>query len=312
MGILKFLLVAAGLAIAAVAGVYVVSPPHFLRGAVAAERWVSGLQHKTVEIPGFRIEYLDSEGSGAPLLLIHGFGGDKDNWTRIARHLRPHYRIIALDLPGYGDSHSPMDTAYGIVAQTQRVYAFVQALGLTRIHIGGNSMGGNIAAHYAIAYPNTVGSLWLVANSGVASAPLSELRQRIADSGENGLISATPEQYRSMLKIVMSKPPPLPDPLIEVMAAIATAARPLRERQFADLVAEGAALEPIIAGLPIPTHIVWGAEDRVLHVGAVDILMGLLPQASKTVMPGIGHVPMIEAPHAVAEDYIAFRASLNP
>ena len=312
MGILKVLLLATGLAVAAIAGVYVVSPPSFLRGAIAAERWVSGLKLKEAQIPGFRITYLDSEGAGEPLLLIHGFGGDKDNWTRIARHLRQHYRVIALDLPGYGDSDSPMDAAYGIGAQTERVHAFVQAVGLTRIHIGGNSMGGNIAAHYAIAHPNAVGSLWLVANSGVASAPVSELRRRIADTGENALVVGTPEQFRDMLKMVMSKPPPLPEPVVEVMAAKAIAARPLRERQFADLTAENAALEPIIVGLPIPTHVLWGEQDRLLHVGAVNILMGLLPQASKTVMPGIGHVPMIEAPRAVAEDYLAFRTGLKP
>lgn len=312
MRIIKVLLLAVLLAVLGIGLLYVAAPAGFVQLAVAVERWVGRLHHREIDISGFHLHYLDSDGPGETLLLVHGFGGDKDNWTRIARHLSGRYRVVAPDLPGYGESDSPMDARYGIADEVERLHAFVGALGLTRIHLGGNSMGGNIAAVYAARYPNEVGSLWLIANSGLSTAPVSELRKSIAETGQNRLIPSTPEQFREMLGFVMSRPPPVPDPVIDVLAARAIKAHDLRQKQFEDLMTEASALEPLIAGLPIPTHILWGEQDRALHVGGADVLLALLPQASKTVMPGIGHVPMLEAPEAAALDYIAFRQTLMP
>lgn len=307
MRILKVFLLALVLGLVVVAGTYVLSPETFVRQAIATERWASGLTRHETQIPGFRVAYLDSGGAGAPLVLVHGFGADKDNWTRVARYLRPQYRIIALDLPGFGDSDSPADQPYTIAAQVDRLHAFVRAIGLTAVHLGGSSMGGNIVATYAAKYPNEVASLWLVANSGVNRAPPSELRQRIADTGKNALVPGTAEEYRDMLHWVMERPPYLPGAVLEVMAARAVAVQPLRTQQFAELIREASTLEERISGLPIPTHVLWGEKDRALSVRAVDVLMGLLPQSSRTIMPDIGHLPMIEAPEESALDYLAFR-----
>lgn len=308
MKMLKVLLLAAALAVLASGLAYWLAPTQFLSGAVRVERALSGLQRHEVDIPGFRIAYLDSGGSGTPLILVHGFGGDKDNWVRVARPLRTSFRVIALDLPGYGESDAPRDGTYTIGAQVEHLQAFMRALGLSHAHLGGNSMGGNIVAHYAARWPNQVGSLWLVASAGVGSAPVSELRRRIAETGQNGLIAKTPEQFRELLDWVMAQPPPLPPRVLDVLAQRAVAAHALRERQFAQLVQEGATLESTLAGLPVPVHILWGDRDRVLDVGAVPILRALLPQSSATVLPGIGHLPMLEAPEPAAQDYLAFRA----
>lgn len=307
MRVIKVLLLSALLAVLGGSALYLISPPQFVQLAVKLERWAAGLEHKQLEIPGFQLHYLDSGGTGAPLLLIHGFGGEKDNWTRVARHLRKPYRIIALDLPGYGESDSPADVPYGIADQVLRVHAFLQKLGLSRVHLGGNSMGGNIAASYAAKYPNEVSTLWLVSNSGVSQAPQSELRRFIADTGSNPLAPGSGEQYRQMLTWVMARPPWIPAAVLDVFAARAVAVRALRDQQFTDLVEEAHAVEPLIRELPIPTHILWGEQDRVLHVGAVDVLMSIMPLASRTILPGIGHVPMIEVPEQVAQDYFAFR-----
>lgn len=307
MRVIQVLLLAALIALIGLGGLYVAAPERFVQVAVAGERWASGLEHKEVDIPDFHLHYLDSGGSGTPLILVHGFGADKDNWTRVARLLRKHYRVIALDLPGYGQSDAPPGERYTVHAQVDRLHAFVQAIGLSRAHFGGSSMGGNIVATYAARYPNEVGSLWLVAASGVSRAPQSELRKLVADTGRNPLAPADAEQYRAMLQWVMAHPPYLPDAVIDVLAARAVAAQPLRAQQFADLVEEANALEPLIDNLPIPTHVLWGAQDRVLHVGAVTVLSAVLPQVTHTILPGIGHLPMVEAPEATARDYLAFR-----
>lgn len=305
--LLKVLLLASAIAIGAALVTYWVAPESFLRGAIAAERWTAGLVRHEQDVAGFKIAYLDGGGSGAPLVLVHGFGGDKDTWVRVARRLRPHLRVIALDLPGFGESDAPIDGSYTIADQVERLRAFITSVGLTHVHLGGHSMGGNIAATYAAAYPNDVGSLWLIANSGVGSAKPSELRQRIADTGHNALVPSTTQEYGEMLTWVMARPPYLPDRLRDVLARRAVAVHELRTRQFAQLVKEASTLERRINGLPIPTHVLWGERDRAVHVDAVEILMGLLPNSDRTLLPGVGHVPMLEAPEETARDYLAFR-----
>lgn len=312
MRLLSVLLVAAALALTLALGTYFLSPPLFLRGAVGLERWTAGLHAESTQIPGFRIAYLDSGGAGAPLVLVHGFGGDKDNWVRVARSLRGPMRVIALDLPGYGESDAPADAAYSIAAQVEHLHAFLAQIGLTRAHLGGHSMGGNIVASYAAKYPNQVASLWLVAPSGVERAPTSELRLRIEQTGQNALIPRSAAEYREMIDWVMTQPPLMPQRLLAVMADRAVAASTLRTRQFEQLMQESHHLEGLIDGLPIPTHILWGERDRSLHVGGADVLAGLIPGATRTLLPGIGHVPQLEDPDTTAQDYLAFRERRGP
>jgi pimeloyl-ACP methyl ester carboxylesterase len=82
----------------------------------------------------------------------------------------------------------------------------------------------------------------------------------------------------------------------------------LQRRIFETMREDG--IESRIAGLATPTLIVWGADDRVFHAATAGILRGLLPNSQVVVMPGVGHVPMMERPRQCAEDYLRFRASL--
>ncbi|MGQ0619280.1 MAG: alpha/beta fold hydrolase [Panacagrimonas sp.] len=308
IGVLLFALVFAAIGLTVL---YWTAPAAVFNAAIAAERWASGLDRREIESGSTRMVYLDNGRSGESLVLVHGFGGDKDNWLRVARPLKARYRILAPDLPGYGESAAPADARYRVEDNVERLHAFIQALGLTRVHLGGHSMGGHIVAAYAAKYPNEVGSLWLIANAGVKTAALGEVRGGIAKGERNPLIATTQGQYRELLGVVMAQPPFLPDRLMRVMAERAIRASALRARQFADLTAADApALEDTIKGLPIASHILWGDKDRVLDVSSVAILKTLLPQASSTVLAGIGHVPMLEAPTLVAEDYLTFRKGL--
>jgi pimeloyl-ACP methyl ester carboxylesterase len=309
VNVFKLLFAGLILALFALPSLYLLAPDLLLGMAVRVERWHAGLEQDHVQIPGYRVAYLDSRAAAPPLLLVHGFGGDKDNWIRLAAQLEGEVRIIAPDLPGFGDSDAPAQGDYSLDAQVDNLHALIGRLGLTRVELGGNSMGGNIVARYAARHPNRVGSLWLIANSGVAAAPQSELREHIAAGRGNPLVAQDAAQYRHLLAWVMAQPPPLPNAFLDVLAERAVAVRELRQRQFHQLYdADAEPLESLLQGLPVPTHIVWGELDRVLHPGAAALLKSALPDATSTLMPGIGHLPMIEDPRAVADDYRSFRA----
>ena len=134
-----------------------VNPEGTAQFTVDLERKGAGLEAKSIAVNGFQIHYLEG-GTGEPLLMIHGFGANKDNWTRIGRYLTPHYRVIALDLPGFGDSSKPVEAGYRYADQLPRIQAFAEALGLKQYHVAGNSMGGYFAAGLARHYPNSVQS----------------------------------------------------------------------------------------------------------------------------------------------------------
>ena len=122
-------------------------------------------------------------GAGEPLILVHGFGADKDHFTRLAGYLTPHVRVFVPDLLGFGESPRPADASYAPADQAERVRAFARALGLQRVHLGGNSMGGFIVTDYALAHPDEVASLWLLAPAGTALAFDSDLARAMADVG---------------------------------------------------------------------------------------------------------------------------------
>lgn len=276
--------------------------------AYAMERSRAGLARKELALAdGTRIVYLEG-GSGAPLVLVHGFGGDKDNFTRVARLLTPHYRVIVPDLVGFGESAHRADVDYHYAAQAERLRAFVQALGLTRIDLGGNSMGGGIAMSYAAQHPQEVASLWLIDCAGIAEAPPSELATIVTTTGENPLMIRKESDFPAFLNFVMSDPPWIPGSVMDVLARERIANQALEKQVFLQIATDS--VSAAVKGLATPALIVWGDEDRALSVGTVPVLRTLLPNAQAIVMPHIGHAPMIERPKESAEDYLRFRAGL--
>jgi abhydrolase domain-containing protein 6 len=284
-------------------------PGQMAQFAAAAEREAAGLERKEIKAGDFQIAYLDG-GQGEPLILVHGFGADKDNWTRVSKYLTPRYRVIAPDLPGFGESSKPDGAHYTFDDQVEYLHSIVQALGLKQVNLGGNSMGGCIAALYGAKYPDEVKSLWLLAPACVSTAQTSEFGELLAKGGDNPLLVRTPSDFDRTIAFAMTEPPYVPGPIKKALADRAAANFTLHARIFQELMKSDSALEKRVAGLATPTHVLWGDRDRLLDVSGAKILGGLMPKASITVLPGIGHLPMIEKPRASAEDYLAFRASL--
>jgi pimeloyl-ACP methyl ester carboxylesterase len=289
-------------------GFVYLAPEKTTRVLIDLERQRSGLVKREIELPGaLRYAYLEG-GQGEPLVLLHGFGGNKDNFTRVARFLTPHFRVIIPDHIGFGDSSHPETADYSPTAQAANLHSLFEALGIREVHLGGNSMGGQIAMTYAAVHPAEVKSLWLLAPAGVWSAPASEVRRIISETGHNPLIVRTEDEFAALFSLLMSEPPYLPRPVMDVLAKERIQNAELETRIFEHLVADS--LEERIRGLATPTLMVFGDQDRAIHPGTSDILHELLPGSQVVILKGIGHVPMLERPKQAADDYLRFKASL--
>lgn len=285
------------------------APETATRLALDAERDRAGLVRKEIDLPGgLHYVYLEG-GSGEPLMLLHGFGANKDNFTRVARYLVPHYRVILPDHVGFGESSHPQDADYSPPAQAERLHALAAALGITRVHLGGSSMGGQIALSYAAAYPSDVASLWLLDPGGIWSAPPSELAKKVLAGGDNPLMARTPDEYYEVYRFAMSDPPWIPRAMLDVMARERIRNFDLEKKIFEQI--RNDRVEDRIRGMATPSLIVWGREDRAIDVGTAEVLHAMLPNSQVVILEGIGHLPMLEAVERSADDYLRFRATLH-
>lgn len=277
------------------------------------ERNKSDLEIKSLTLAsGDKMVYAENGNvAGEPLLLIHGFGGNKDNFTRIARQLEG-YHLIIPDLLGFGASSKPMSTDYRSEAQATRLHELLQAKGLAaNIHVGGNSMGGAISVAYAAKYPKEVKSLWLVDSAGFWSAGIHEALAG-ATLENNPLLINSNEDFYKMYDFVMYKPPYLPKSVKAVFAQERIANKELHAKILEQIVTDNVEERAkVIAQYKIPTLVVWGEKDQIIKPETVKLIKEIIPQSEVIMMPEVGHVPMVEALEKTADDYKAFREKLN-
>jgi len=302
----KFLLSLVVLLVALV-GLMALFPEESTRLAINVGRSASGLEHRTVDLDGETWHYLEGGPQGAgTVLLLHGFGGDKDNWIRFSGFLAGHYRVLVPDLPGFGESARHPDWDYSLPSQRDRLGTFVEAMDIESFHLAGNSMGGQLAALYTHKHPAQVLSLGLFDNAGIAAPEQSDMQRALAN-GKMPLILESIDDFDNMLAYVSYETPFIPWPIKGVLAQ-----RALDHAAFNRLIFEDykedrfSGLEPILAEIKNPVLILWGAEDRVLDVSSIEVMQPLLPQAEIVIMEETGHVPMLERPQETASIYLEF------
>jgi abhydrolase domain-containing protein 6 len=308
---MKKLALGVALLLACAAGAFYLSPGALVAGIKFVERQQAGLSPREVEVDGLTIHYYEGgPAEGETLLMIHGFAANRDNWLRFARYFTHRYHVIALDLPGFGESSRP-DVSYDVASQAERVRAFAKALKIERLHLIGNSMGGHIAALYAARHPDEVTSLALLDNAGVNAPHKSEMIQRLERGEPNPLVARNAEEFDALLRFVFVTPPTLPDSLKRYFAEQSVANREHYDRVFAQLRGQYVPLEPELPKIQAPTLLLWGDKDRVLDVSSIEVMKPLLKRPSVVVMKDSGHAPMIERPEETAQHYQAFLDSLK-
>lgn len=239
------------------------------------------------------------------IVMIHGFTARAAHWFRMARALPAERCIIAMDLPGFGQSSFLPTAAYDTATQADRVSQLIKVMAPKNPHVEliGNSMGGAIAAQLALRHGEQTHSLTLMNAAGVSSPTLSTLRQQIAE-GKNGFFATTRDGWRRFYDMTMSDPPFVPGFVLDAVATEAIARVPRHEYIFKQL---GGVMDDSLGQIQTPTLIIWGAQDQLLHVSMASVWRRIAG-AKVYVYAQVGHMPHLERPKQTAALYARFLA----
>ncbi|BEL07575.1 alpha/beta fold hydrolase [Actinoplanes sichuanensis] len=263
------------------------------------------------EVRGTRIRLHESGDPDAPpVLLLHGIGRSLEDWALQHPLLDNEYRVISVDMPGFGLSQRmPASTTLDVLADG--VWATLDAIGETRpVHLMGNSLGGAVSMSMLAATPDRVSTLTLVNSAGFGKEVTVALRMlavpglgrqmlrridRITAPRMERMIFAdralvTPERVAMAIKI--SRQPDFAPVYLEIAKELG-GLRGVAAAWRADLLARA-------AGSTKPTMIVWGDRDLILpsrHLAAARVAF---PHAQSHMFPRTGHMPQIERPEEFA------------
>jgi len=271
---------------------------------VDAARSKAGLTKKAIKIDDHNIVYLEG-GKGPPILLLHGYSGNKDNWTRFAVYLTKDYHLVIPDIPGYGESSMIEESSYDLSNQISRLHKFAQAIGLKKFHVAGNSMGGLFAGTYAVRYPAEIISVGLFDAAGVKSLEKS-IVMHMMEKDENLLVLKDSNDLPRLMSLFFANLPSVPYPLEKVFIKTALTNRKFYEKERKELLPDFYSLEKELPNIKAQTLILWGDQDKVLDVSSVPVFEKGIKNHKTVIIKDCGHVPMLEKPQETATHYRDF------
>jgi pimeloyl-ACP methyl ester carboxylesterase len=274
----------------------------------------------SVTMPTVRIHnvdiYYESHGSGFPLLLTYCLGGNTSMWSGQIDAFAKHYRFIVWDPRGHGQSESPSDPAqYGVQRSAEDLRGLLEHLGIGRAHVGGLSMGGGIAARFAVTYPERVTSLMILDSttaSGVPTSPaMREVREttiNLCEKQDMTAVAAYFLQANPNYKLYAGDSPVGRDRLHQMILA-------LKPHGFANTIQ--ALLQADfptqrLARISAPTLVLAGEHDPALE--AVRLTHRAIPGAQFAMIPGAGHLSNLDQPERFQHHILEFLqgVTLNP
>lgn len=249
----------------------------------------------TVPVRGIETNVLDV-GRGSPVLLLHGSGPGVSayaNWRLTVPALAGEHRVIAFDQPGFGFTERLPGATYTVQGWTDHVLGVLDALGLARVDLVGNSFGGAIALRFATQHPDRVGKLVLMGSVGV-SFPITEGLDAVWG------YEPAPGAMRAIMNYFAYDTSLLTDELAAVRESAAT--RPGVQEAYASMfpaprqrwVDAMAVDENLVSSLPHETLLIHGRDDHVIPLDASLRLLGLIDRAQLHVLGRCGHWVQIE------------------
>jgi pimeloyl-ACP methyl ester carboxylesterase len=245
-------------------------------------------------------------GQGSPLLLIHCLGGSCEHWGHNVQALSQGYRVYVFDLPGFGRSDKEIEDLSPSFA-AEFVAAFLDAQGVDRASLVGNSLGGAVSLQFAVHYPHRLEKLVLVSSGGLGREVRLSLRLlKIPILGEFVAWAwATRPGMRLSLRSIVYEPQVIREEFVDQMAELARlpGAKEMLlsvARTVTDLRGQNMKLlEPLlrrVLEIEAPTLIIWGAQDPLVPVAHAHVAHQMIKDSQLHILDRCGHVPQIEKP----------------
>ena len=220
------------------------------------------LQYLFTEVGGLRVRYADRGFGDSVVLLLHGFGGDLDNWMFNLDSLAEKHRLLALDLPGHGQSvKTNVDPSLSGMATFVR--KFLDGLSVSSVHVVGHSMGGAIAMQLASDSPETVKSLGLICSAGLGPDINSDYLRGFVEAQSQQELKLVLEQLFADESLVNLQ---LVNNLLNYkrMDGVEATLKALSETLIS--AGEQTFLTDNIVASGIPVLVIWGKQDRIIPV----------------------------------------------
>jgi pimeloyl-ACP methyl ester carboxylesterase len=262
----------------------------------------------SIHAGGHRIAY-DRRGDGPPVVLLHGYVGDRRTWRLQLEGLSDEFTVVAWDQPGYGGSSDP-PAGFGLHDMADCLAAFIDALGLGRPHVVGLSFGGGLALELYRRRPAVPASLVLAgAYAGWAgSLPADEVERRLAQALR--LAGLPPDRLVDELRPTLFSESAPPGPVDEFLACAADFhAAGLRASARAIAAAD---LRDVLPRVAVPALVLHGDRDVRAPVEVARALHDGIPGSRLVVMEGVGHASCVEAPERFNAEVRAFLRSARP
>ena len=278
-----------------------------------------------VRLPGRRVSTL-TMGTGPDVLLIHGLGGAKSSFFDTAAALSKSYRVHALDLPGFGSSSKPATAPYTARWFAETVRETMDALGISRAHVAGNSMGGRVAIELGLRHPERVAGLALLCPA-VAFVKRTYHPIVRALRPELGLLphqlrrDNVTEHFWSLFADPDAIDPSVADVVVDEFQRIYASAGgriaflAAARNIYLDAPYGRNGFYGRLTQLEAPSLFVWGSHDRVIPPAFARHVAHWLPSAEQIVLEGCGHVPQVERPEqtiGLLERFFARVGALGP
>ena len=251
--------------------------------------WMPG---RTVAVDGVTVTYLEA-GTGPVLLLVHGWAGNIYNWKEVILPLSQDFRVIALDLPGSGQSGCCSCRQYTTTAYADFLAHFLDALQIKKASVLGNSMGGQVAAEFALNYPDRIEKLILCDAAGAGNFPGLFKLAGVVMTG------------RTVIPLIHLVFPVKEEKLLKQPESERLRVRLAEQRYGSDARAcTGRALSASMKSMvrhdlsdrlgriQAPTLVIWGSNDDLLPVATADRFAAKIAGSKKVIIAGGVHTPM--------------------
>ena len=261
-----------------------------------------------MEIDGATMVWLEGGNPhGDPVVLLHGFASNKENWLLLLPFLAKRYRLYVPDLPAWGESHFRHEKVYGLDQQADRVADWARQILPRKAHFVGSSMGGGIAGLVAARHTDVTASLTLMNAAGVRGHGSTPFERGLM-IGKNTLVPNTyAEVVRLFATVLERNRTPLSLVLASAMGQEMVSRRHVNRHLFHHMIAHSLHCERVgVSGVTVPTLILRGEEDQVLHHTCVETFKQLIPHAQVRKLQGVGHLPMVDVPAITAKNLNRF------